>query len=108
MKKRKKALRNGYDGVTTPETETETEKKKTCPKPSGSALQNFERFWKEWPVKENKKKAKDVWQRKRLDEHADILIADVVNRKQQSKKWREGFIPLCTTYLNGERWEDEY
>lgn len=66
----------------------------------------FDEFWAVYPLKENKKKAREIWIRKKLDRKADILIADVIKRKACHKKWLEGFIPLPTTYLNGERWED--
>ena len=32
---------------------------------------------------------------------------DLDRRLDQDEKWRRGYIPLHTTYLNGERWEDE-
>ena len=60
--------------------------------------EDFERFWKHWPLKRNKKKAKDVFMRKKF-EVSDIteLIADVESRKKKDKQWRGGFIPHCTT-----------
>jgi len=82
------------------EVKLSKEKKNTCVE--------FERFWVHWPVKRNKQKAKAAWKRKNLDPHADVLIADVESRKANDKKWLEGFIPHCSTYLNGHRWEDEY
>jgi DNA-binding transcriptional ArsR family regulator len=67
----------------------------------------FERFWKAYPVKRNKKKAKDAWQRKCLNDKADELIADVETRTKKDPQWLKGYIPHATTYINGERWEDE-
>ena len=94
------------------ETETETENKKTCIKSSGKKYANgadFERFWIAWPDKRNKKKARDVFIRKKFSiTDVDELIADVELRKRSDKRWLGGFIPHCSTYLNGERWEDEY
>ena len=94
------------------ETETETENKKTCIKSSGKEYANgsdFDRFWVFWPDKRNKKKARDVFIRKKFSiTDVDELIADVELRKRSDKRWLGGFIPHCSTYLNGERWEDEY
>jgi hypothetical protein len=67
----------------------------------------FEEFWKGYPKKRQKKTAKEIWRRKRLDKHADKLIKDVENRIRADKQWKDGFAPNPTTYLNQERWEDE-
>lgn len=78
--------------------EQPAEKKPAC---------RFEEFWKIWPVKENKKKAKQIWKRKKLNDKADLLINDVINRNANCQKWADGYIPHATTYFNGERWNDE-
>lgn len=71
-------------------------------------MSRFDDFWKEYPCKEgSKKKAKDIWSRKKLDLKADMIIADVIKRKSCHKRWLDGYVPYPTTYLNGERWEDE-
>lgn len=67
----------------------------------------FEEFWQAYPRKENKKKALEIWKRKKLVEKADVIIADVKLRSTSHKSWLEGIIPHATTYLNGSRWEDE-
>ena len=72
-----------------------------------SVPSRFDDFWAVYPTKENKKKAKSIWSKKKLDSKADIIIADVIKRKACHKRWLDGFIPNPTTYLNGERWEDE-
>jgi len=84
----------------TPNKNERMEKKKTY-----SA--EFEKFWAEYPVKANKKKAHEKWQvlngsRPSLEE---LLAA--VKKQKQSKSWKDGFIPHLTTWLNGARWEDE-
>ena len=75
---------------------------------SHSHLQNFDQFWQVWPIKRQKKTAKEIWRRKQLDESIDELIADVKSRLAHDRRWRDGFIPNVTTYLNQHRWEDEY
>lgn len=67
----------------------------------------FEEFWAGYPVKKEKKGARAKWIAKRLDERADEIIADVKARISKDDQWRRGFIPHPTTYLNGERWNDE-
>lgn len=66
---------------------------------------DFEKFWREYPKKVKKKTAKDIWMRKKPD--AEILVADIRNRLANDEQWRNGYIPHPTTYLNGERWNDE-
>jgi len=67
----------------------------------------FEDFWDVWPRKTNKKKAKDVWKRRKLDARAEMIIGDVMERVEHHRPWQDGYIPHATTYLNGDRWEDE-
>jgi hypothetical protein len=70
-----------------------------------SVTANFELFWSAYPKKRKKKSALEIWRRKKPD--APTLIADIENRLANDGQWLEGFIPDPTTYLNGERWEDE-
>lgn len=74
---------------------------------SSGGSSRFADWWGEYPRKVKRKTALDVWRRKRLDEMADRLIADVRERMRSDRRWREGFIPDPTTYLRQERWEDE-
>lgn len=91
------------------DTETETEQRQKGLRLVRSA-HRFEDFWKLYPAKVAKVKAVAVWKRKGLDAHADAIVADVTRRLQpatRDKRWAEGYIPHPTTYLNGERWNDE-
>ena len=90
--------------------ETRLEEKDPCIKPNGSTptTDKFDKFWIHWPVKRKKKQAKAIWSRKKLDESVDDLISDVTERLKHDRQWKQGYIPHCTTYLNGHRWEDEY
>jgi uncharacterized protein YdaU (DUF1376 family) len=67
----------------------------------------FDDFWTVFPKKADKKKAREIWKRRKLDKTADLIISDVVKRIKLDKKWIGGFITNPTTYLNGDRWEDE-
>ncbi len=67
----------------------------------------FSDFWDAYPRKENKKKAHSIWMKKKLDALADKIIDDVKTRHAEHASWIEGFVPHASTYLNGERWQDE-
>ncbi len=68
----------------------------------------FKRFWDLYPRKTNKKKAKDSFLKKCTDENIlNKMINAVINQKK-SEQWQNmKYIPHATTWLNGERWEDE-
>ena len=84
------------------DTDTDTEK------PNGqTAPDRFREFWEAYPKKRDRKKARDAWKRKRLDSRADQIIADVQRRVRNDDQWLKGYVPHATTYINGERWEDE-
>ena len=84
----------------------------TCIEPNGSTRAtsiHFEQFWSHWPVKRNKVKAKQAFLNKKFTiEDVEELIADVEMRKSKDQQWKKNFIPHCSTYLNGQRWEDDY
>jgi hypothetical protein len=68
----------------------------------------FNEWWKEYPKKVGKKTCKEIWKRRKLDTLADTIIADTQSRPKLCAKWRAGYIQNPTTYLNGDRWEDDY
>lgn len=67
----------------------------------------FDQFWEVYPKKRKKKESKEVWKKKKLEGIAEKIITDVTNRKKHDQRWLEDFIPDPTTYLRGERWDDE-
>lgn len=93
---------HGHSRHTDTDTDTNTDKRQEI---GHSVTARFEKFWSVYPKKVKKKTALEIWRRKKPD--ADILIADVENRLANDGDWKEGFIPHPTTYLNGERWNDE-
>ena len=68
----------------------------------------FDKFWNEYPRKEDKTKAKKAFIKLRPDK---ALVGEMLNALKWQKtmeQWRDRrYIPLPTTYLNGRRWEDE-
>jgi len=65
----------------------------------------FDRWWAEYPRKVKKKETLKVW--KQIKPDADTLIADTINRNKNDSQWKGGYVPHPTTYLRGERWNDE-
>ena len=71
----------------------------------------FEDFWKAYPRKVAKKAARTAWLRLAPSpELANEIIDHVKQRAQDDAQWLKGkeWIPHAATFLNGERWEDEY
>ena len=70
--------------------------------------EHFELFYKQYPKKQGKATALKSWNKiKNLD--FDLIMAALKEQKQ-STAWRKDngqFIPLPSTWLNQERWDDE-
>lgn len=72
------------------------------------AQTRFDEFWKNYPVKKNKNRTKKIWDKKRYDEIASIILEDLKTRSRMDHQWQDKqFIPHPSTYLNGELWQDE-
>lgn len=63
----------------------------------------FDEFWSAYPRKADKKKAAKTWGRMTKANRA-LALADAPVRYANTELQ---YIPLPTTYLNGERWNDE-
>jgi len=104
--KEKKNVSSGVSNVSTCEQmlakeEGEAEEDlKTCAR--------FDEFWAVWPKKDRKAPALTKWKNKKLDNHADEIIADVKARIDGYDKWRENIYMHPATYLNQEAWKDEW
>jgi DNA-binding MarR family transcriptional regulator len=70
----------------------------------------FDRFWQAYPKKQKKLDAQRAWQKLNPDpELAERIIKDV-QRRSQTHDWQKEngkYVPMPTTYLNGQRWMDE-
>ena len=115
----RKIIKNNHDSVMIKSEQNRIEEKRLENKttmcqsdastPTRANGKDFERFWEHWPIKRNKAKAKAAFVRKQFEiTDIDELIADVEDRKKHDPQWKQGFIPHCSTYINGERWEDDY
>jgi hypothetical protein len=70
----------------------------------------FEEFWSVYPRKADKKRCLKIWEKNDLESLGEIIVNDVKEKVQRQfpiEKSQKSFIPLPTTYLNGERWNDE-
>lgn len=70
----------------------------------------FEIFWKEYPKKRDRKKALEKWLKLKPDEELFKKIMQAVQSWKKSDDWQKDggqFIPYPTSWLNGERWNDE-
>jgi len=75
-------------------------------------MDNFDRFWAAYPRKVKKKDTRKVWERLGFnawtnDAFLDYMLEDIGKRLANDDRWKRGFIPDPTTYLRGERWNDE-
>lgn len=72
----------------------------------------FASFWQAWPKhfrKQGKGYCLKIWKRKKLEAQADHIVA-VVEAMRKSEQWLESrghYIPLPSTWLNGERYDCE-
>lgn len=72
----------------------------------GQKIDNFEIFWKAYPRKTNKGFAKRVFDK--IKPSDDLLKKMLSSIEQQKSLWKDPqYIPHPSTWLNGERWEDE-
>lgn len=71
-------------------------------------VDRFPDFWGKYPKRVGRKPAADKWRAKKLDQHADAILADVSARIVGDKQWMDGFVPNPATYLTQERWHDDW
>lgn len=77
------------------------------PRPVLNGSRRFPEFWSAYPKKVKKAEALKRWRQRHLDDKADEILADISIRMESDRRWKDGFIPDPTTYINGERWNDE-
>lgn len=72
--------------------------------------ENFEKFWKSYPKKQNKAKTEKWFEKYNPDEELMNTILESLNKFKKTKEWNKDngqYIPMPTTWLNGRRWEDD-
>lgn len=68
---------------------------------------DFDRFWSAYPLKVGKKKARDAFAKVKVPVETLLAALEVQKKSAQWVKDGGAYIPHPTTWLNGERWEDE-
>jgi len=72
----------------------------------------FEEFWQAYPTKVGKRAASDAYDRAlgRIDDPDPpaVILAAVRLAAERSQKWRQGYIPNPQTWLNQDRWNDQF
>lgn len=72
------------------------------------AQSHFDQFWSIYPKKKDKKRSLKIWIRDGLDSKLELILINLKNQVQFECQWKEKqYIPDPSTYLNGERWNDE-
>lgn len=66
----------------------------------------FNEFWDTYDNKKDRKKCLAIWKRKKLDKIGLDIIAKVAYQHENDPQWPK-YQPNPSTYLNGDRWEDE-
>lgn len=78
--------------------------------PTVPTLPSFGDFWRTYPRKVGKAAAEKAWKRLAPPDGLVRVILAAVERQRHWPQWvKDGgqFIPHPTTWLNGQRWEDE-
>lgn len=81
----------------------------SIPEQSQEIEVSFNDFWSLYPRRVAKKDARRAWEKISSNQHTEIMIAIF----EWARIWREenredSHIPHPATWLNGERWEDEF
>ena len=93
--------------IQNPESESRIQNPESESKPAHVREDVFEQFWKCYPRKEGKQKAKSAFAK--VDVDISTLLAALEQHKK-SAQWLKNngeFIPHASTWLNGKRWEDQ-
>ena len=82
---------------------------KLCLK-KGEKMEDFDKFWKEYPKKVAKGDARKAWlQTQKIRPDLDTLLK-AVSAAKRTDQWRQDggkYIPYPATWLRQERWEDQ-
>ena len=72
-------------------------------------MTNFDIFWEVWPSKRDKGHARKWWRIHKPDDELVNTIIAAVKIQTDAGMINKGdqYTPLPTTWLNGERWDDE-
>lgn len=66
----------------------------------------FEEFWRAYPRKQAKKVAFSSWVMAKGKPPLDKILS-AIELQRESDQWKQGYIPMPSTWLNQGRWDDE-
>ena len=97
-------------GKFTPHKKTNSSKKtndlkKTICSPHGEQGL-FDDFWRAYPRKGDKAKAKKSWDKAIVDESPEVIIEATKRFREEKRDTERRYIPLPSTWLNQQRWLD--
>jgi len=84
-------------------------KRKEREKETEIIKKQFEHFWKLYPRKVKKQKAKEWFEKNKPTEELFVIMITALKKFINSQEWKSNngqFIPHPTTWLNQRRWED--
>ena len=90
--------------------DNKNDNEETVSRDTGKNDDLFARFWSLYPRKQDKAKAREAFGKIAPDEQLLATMLAAIETQKQSPQWtRDGgqYIPLATTWLHGQRWEDE-
>ncbi|MGN7442812.1 helix-turn-helix domain-containing protein [Pseudomonas lactis] len=70
----------------------------------------FEVFWKLYPNKKSKKDARKAWEKLKPGAELRMTLMTALGNHRISRDWAKDdgqYVPMASTWLNGERWTDE-
>ena len=71
--------------------------------------QAFEAFWKLYPNKKSKKDARKAWDKLKPSAELRLTLMTTLGSHRLSRDWTKDdgqYVPMASTWLNGERWTD--
>lgn len=69
----------------------------------------FEVFWKLYPNKKSKKDARKSWEKLKPSAELRQTLTTALGNHRVSRDWTKDdgqYVPMASTWLNGERWTD--
>lgn len=82
----------------------------TCAQAPQNIDEMFDKFWKAYPKRKDKKRAYKVFMKIKPDDKLLEKMLSCIEREKQSLDWLKDngqYIPYPSSWLNGERWNDE-
>lgn len=73
---------------------------------TSTSQEEFDLFWKEYPKKEKRKEAYELWVKKKLGSTLPAII-EFIGRARETDRWRKGYIKNPVAFLSGECWRDD-